>query len=160
MRFLFDATTYPLYQEEHDKTLIMRTLITVFIISITIISSQSQKNIYGTLTDEQGEPLFGANVVVKGTSVGTYTNDQGHYELELPPDADLLVFSYLGYVHEEVKIGSATRIDVILKEGLNLETAVVTALGIKRSEKSIPYAVQQIDQRDLNFRIDYEFSGI
>ena len=88
---------------------------------------------------------MGANVLVKGTATGTVTDFEGSYSLNVPEDTKVLLVSYTGYESKEVPLGSSNTLNVELAEGVLLETAVVTALGIEREEKSLGYAVQKLE---------------
>lgn len=105
----------------------------------------AQRTITGNVTGGDGEPLIGANILVKGSSVGTVSDIDGDYSLEVPANAEVLIFSYLGYTTEEREIGTTNTIDVTLAQGIVLEETVVTALGISKDEKSLGYAVQSVD---------------
>ncbi|MCB0641341.1 MAG: SusC/RagA family TonB-linked outer membrane protein, partial [Phaeodactylibacter sp.] len=109
----------------------------------------AQRTVRGTITDANGEALFGASVLVKGTFTGTVTDIDGAYEVSMPDGASTLVFSYTGYTTQEVEVGASNVLDVVLQEGVTLEAAVVTALGIQREEKAIGYAVQKVDGDDV-----------
>jgi TonB-linked SusC/RagA family outer membrane protein len=109
----------------------------------------AQRTVSGTLTDDAGEGLIGANVILKGTTTGTITDLDGNFTLEVPDGAKTLVFSYAGFSTQEVNIVGQDNVAVILTEGLALDEVVVTALGIKRSEKSLGYSVQEIGGADL-----------
>lgn len=111
--------------------------------------SHAQRTITGKVTDVAGEPLIGASVLVKGSTTGTVTDVDGAYRIEAPSGTIVLVFSYTGFSTKEITTGASTVIDVVLEEGILLEEAIVTALGIKRSEKSVPFAVQQVSQEQL-----------
>jgi TonB-linked SusC/RagA family outer membrane protein len=105
-----------------------------------------QRTISGTVTDDSNQPLIGASVFVKDNAgVGTITDFEGYYELSVPEDASALVISYTGYETKEVAIGASNTINIELLEGVTLEAATVTALGIAREEKSLGYAVQELD---------------
>ncbi len=93
-------------------------------------------SISGTVTSEEGEPLFGVNILVKGTSVGTVTDLDGSYQLEAPDDAKTLVFSYTGYTTREVPINKRNRIDVSLTSSISvLDEVVVVGYGtVKKSD--------------------------
>lgn len=105
---------------------------------------QSIKNISGTITDAKGEPIIGANVVEKGSTNGTITDIDGKFSLSVPNKA-VLVISYIGYAGKEIQVGEQSTINVILSEDTELlEEVVVTALGIKRSEKALGYSVQKV----------------
>ena len=102
------------------------------------------QSVAGIVTDNQGQPLPGATVVVKGTTTGTSTDVQGEYTLAVPPDAVLLV-SYIGYFPQEVAVANKAQLSVRLApDSRLLNEVVVTALGIKREQKALGYATQTI----------------
>src|SRR5690606_12087294 len=80
---------------------------------------------------------------------GTISDFEGRYSLVVEKNAEYLIFSYTGFSTEEVMIDNRTVIDVKLLEGITLASAVVTALNISRDEKSLGYAVQQVEADDL-----------
>lgn len=105
----------------------------------------AQLAVTGQVTDAgTGESLIGVNIMVKGTAQGTITDLDGNYSINLSEGAETLVFSFVGYASQEIAVNQQSTIDVTLAEGLALSEAVVTALGIKRSEKSLGYAVQKL----------------
>ncbi|MCW3467152.1 SusC/RagA family TonB-linked outer membrane protein [Chitinophaga nivalis] len=105
--------------------------------------------IQGTVTGATGQPLPNVSVQVKGTNRGTLTNEKGAFSLQAEPK-EILVFSYLGYETKELPVGNNTTLQVVLTEAnTQLGAVVVTALGIKRSEKSITYASQQLNGLEL-----------
>ncbi len=108
-------------------------------------SMLAQRTVQGTVTAEDGEPLIGASVLVKGTTVGTTTDYDGKYSLTVPEGNNTLVFSYTGYETQEITLGASNVVDVVMSEGITLETAVVTALGVQREEKAVGFAVQEVD---------------
>lgn len=102
-------------------------------------------SISGTVKDENGEPLYGVNVLVKGTSTGVITDLEGKYHLSVPEENTVLVFSFIGYESQEIKVDGRKTINVTMREStLMVEELVVTALGMKRAEKALGYATQQI----------------
>lgn len=106
------------------------------------------KTVSGIVTDQSGLPLPGVSVLEKGTSNGTQTDFDGNYRLETKQGATL-VFSYVSMVTQEV-IVTSNSINISLKEDVQeLEGVVVTALGIKRQEKSIGYASQNIKGSEM-----------
>ena len=115
-----------------------------------VASLLAQRTIRGTITDQAGEALIGASILVKGTTTGTVTDLDGTYSLPLPETASILIISYTGFTSQEVAIGASDVIDIALQQGITLSEAVVTALGIERSEKSVSYAVQTVDADKLN----------
>lgn len=108
-----------------------------------------QRTISGTVTDETGIPLIGASVLIKGTATGTVTDFDGAYSMDIPDGVQTLVISYTGYTSQEVVTGASNIMDIVLAEGITLETAVVTALGVQREEKAVGYAVQQVDGENV-----------
>lgn len=90
------------------------------------------KKITGVIKDQNGEPVIGANVSVKGTAIGTITDLDGNFMLEVPEDAIISV-SYIGYVSQEVKVGNKTLLNISLKEDLQtLDEIVVVGYGTQK----------------------------
>lgn len=100
-------------------------------------------------TEEDGEPVIGASVIVKGTSLGTVTDVNGRFELSgLPPSATQLLISYISLMAKEVAI--APQVSVTLKSDTHLlDEVVVTALGISREKKALGYTAQEVKQNAL-----------
>ncbi|OFX64235.1 MAG: SusC/RagA family TonB-linked outer membrane protein [Bacteroidetes bacterium GWC2_40_13] len=119
-------------------------------LGIQLVNAQ-QKTITGTVTSsEDGMSLPGVSVAVKGTTVGTITNINGQYSLGVSADAQTLVYSFVGMKTQEVAIGATNVIDVVLEpEVIGVDEVVVTALGIKRSEKALGYATQALGGEEL-----------
>jgi len=94
--------------------------------------TQSTKRISGVVNDENGEPIIGANVTVKGTTTGTVTDLDGKFVLDVPQSA-LLVISYIGYTNKEVTVGNTTIFNITLGEDTqNLSEVVVVGYGVQR----------------------------
>ena len=103
----------------------------------------------GKVVDKGGEAVIGANILVKGTSTGAVTDLDGNYTLSVSPNATL-VFSYIGMKSQTVAVNNRKQIDVTLEdEAKAIDAVVVTALGIKRSEKALSYNVQKVDNTAL-----------
>lgn len=100
-------------------------------------------------TEEDGEPVIGASVIVKGTSLGTVTDVNGRFELSgLSPSATRLLISYISLMAKEVAI--APQVSVTLKSDTHLlDEVVVTALGISREKKALGYTAQEVKQNAL-----------
>jgi len=105
----------------------------------------AQRTITGKITDQDGDPLIGASILAIGTSSGTVTDIEGDYSLTLPEGTDRISVSYTGFETQEIQIGTSDVYDIAMTEGITLQEAVVTALGIAREQKSVGYAVQQVD---------------
>jgi len=80
--------------------------------AVTVVSLSGQRTVTGTLLDEEGLALIGANVLVKGTTIGTISDIDGSYSLDVPEDSNILVFSYTGYNTQEVEIGGQSVINL------------------------------------------------
>ncbi len=107
-----------------------------------------QRTIKGTVTSTEGEPLIGASVVVKGTTNGTITDLDGKYELKAKK-GDILEFSYIGFNSKDITIEDQDVINVQLDQGVKLDEVVVTALGIKKTKKSLVSAVSNLKKEVL-----------
>lgn len=105
----------------------------------------------GTITDaEEGSPVPGAYVRVKGTNTGTASDASGNYQLTVPRDATL-VFTSIGYLEQEVLVNNQSVIDVSLSpDVVQVSEVVVTALGIPREKKSLGYATQEVSGEEVS----------
>lgn len=110
------------------------------------------RTVTGKITSkEDGTVMPGVNIVVKGTQKGTSTNSLGAYSIEVTGANPTLVFSFVGYDANEIAVGNRNVVDVVMVPGAeNLKEVVVTALGIKREEKSLGYSVGKIDGKELS----------
>jgi TonB-dependent SusC/RagA subfamily outer membrane receptor len=108
------------------------------------------KTVTGTVTDVDGNPLPGVNVVEKGTSNGTSTDFDGNYNISVADNA-ILVFSSLGYATTEMTTAGKTTVDASLADDAeSLDEVVVTALGIERDRRSLGYAVTSLEGESLS----------
>lgn len=105
-----------------------------------------ERTINGRVTSEDGSPVPGANVVVKGTSIGTVTDANGNYRLSgIPPGGGTLQISFIGFKTTEVVIGDRATIDVILQTDVTqLSEVVVTALGLETSSEKLGTATSKV----------------
>lgn len=95
-------------------------------------ANQQIRKIAGVVKDASGDPVIGANIVVKGSSIGMITDINGDFQLEVPQNAVLLI-SYIGYIPQEVHIGNRTSLNIILQEDTqNLDEVVVVAYGASK----------------------------
>lgn len=118
---------------------------------------QQQKVVSGKVVDSKGEPLIGVTVLEKGTTNGAITDFDGNYSLNVAGANSVLQFSYVGYKSVEYTAANSI-INVTLGEDTEvLEEVVVTALGIKRSEKALSYNVQQVNADDITRNKDVNF---
>jgi TonB-linked SusC/RagA family outer membrane protein len=124
----------------------MKHLILAMMLLLCCASAYSQRTISGTVTDQNGEALIGASVLLKGTNIGTITDIDGSYSLNVPAGQNqVLLISYTGFREIEIPLGTSNVVNASLEQGILLETAVVTALGIQRDEKALGYAVQNLE---------------
>ncbi len=110
------------------------------------------RTVTGKITSgEDGTGMPGVNIILKGTQKGTSTNGTGAYSIEITGANPVLIFSFVGYTAQEIAVGARSVVDVSLSPSAeNLKEVVVTALGIKREEKSLGYSVGKIDSKELN----------
>ncbi len=117
------------------------------IISVTLFG----RTVTGTVTQKSdGEPVIGASVMVKGTSSGVMTDIDGKYSIEVSNNKAVLVFTYIGYNTETVKVDGRSVIDVVMTENATvLDEVVVTAMGQVQEKKKLNYAVQSLNSDEL-----------
>lgn len=116
---------------------------------------QQARRVTGTVTDATGEAIIGANVLVVGTTNGTITDIDGNYSIEGVAANAVLQFSYLGYVNQEITVGSQSTINVTLREDTQaLDEVVVTALGIRRQKRSLGYSTTSVDGEEFTMARD------
>ncbi|WP_338395211.1 SusC/RagA family TonB-linked outer membrane protein [Fulvitalea axinellae] len=106
-----------------------------------------KKQIKGTVKDETGAPLVGVNVYDKASMEnGVMTDINGEYVINVSGQNPLLVFSFIGYHAQEIRLGNRSRLDVTMAEDVTeLDEIVVTALGIERDRKSLGYAISKVE---------------
>ncbi|MDN5200080.1 TonB-dependent receptor [Fulvivirgaceae bacterium BMA10] len=104
-----------------------------------------EKTITGRVTDKDGAELPGVNVLVKGSNVGTITDINGNYSLNVPDDATTLVFSYVGYSNMEVEIGSSLTVDVVMEENVSTLSEVVVLGYTTQDKKVVSGSVAKVD---------------
>ena len=106
---------------------------------------QEGKKIIGRVTDDRGEPLPGATVMVKETTIGATTDGDGNYFLEMPNDAQILVFSFIGMESQEIRLNGQSTVDIRLSAStIGMDEVVVTAIGIQREKKKLGYSTQEV----------------
>ncbi|MGX5817818.1 SusC/RagA family TonB-linked outer membrane protein [Chitinophaga lutea] len=109
-----------------------------------------QRQVTGKVAGDDGAPVAFATIQIKGTTTGTTTDHNGHFKLNVNGNNVVLIVRSVGYALREVPVGSQSSVDVTLEtDNKSLQEVVVTALGIKRSQKSVSYAVQQINADQL-----------
>ena len=126
-------------------------LLAFFAIGLNVLLAQT-KEITGKVTSaDDGGSIPGVSVSVKGTTYGGITDMDGLFRLKVPQDAKTLVFTFVGMASQEIVIGNQSVINVKLtSENISVEEVVVTAFGIKRSEKSIGYSASTVNSDEIN----------
>src|SRR6185503_7336303 len=105
------------------------------------VSMAQNRTVTGTVKDQSGEAIIGASIIVKGTTAGTYSDEEGNFSVILPANATALVIKYLGFKSQEVPLTASNVLTITLEEDvLGLEEVVVTALGISKEKKSLGYS--------------------
>jgi TonB-linked SusC/RagA family outer membrane protein len=117
---------------------------------IEFINGSSFINIKGKVLDKDGNPLPGASILVKGSGKGTSSGPSGEFAIDAKA-GDILLVKFLGYVSKEISVTAVTStLNIVLEAELqDLSEVVVTALGVKRSEKALGYAVQKVAGKEL-----------
>lgn len=117
-----------------------------------------ERTITGQVIDSKGEPLIGVSILVKGTTDGAITDLDGNYKIVTKSANPVIVYSYIGYKTQEIPFKGQNAINITLLDDTQvIDEVVVTALGIKRSEKALSYNVTQVDAesalavKDANF---------
>src|SRR5579871_3689230 len=121
--------------------------------------AHAQNTVTGKVTDSAGKGLSGISVQVKGSAKGTFTKTDGSFSIVAPANATL-VFSGIGFGVKETSLNGQTNINVSLEERQNeLNTVVVTALGIKKNAKDLSYSVQKVSSEELTTVKDANFTN-
>lgn len=122
--------------------------------------SSLPSTVSGTIIDDTGLPVIGVGVIIKGTTVGASTDLDGNFSFELPDGVEnpVLEFSCLGYTSQEMAVGNRRVFNITMQsDAIEMEGTVVTALGIKRSEKALSYNVQQVNADAVTLNKDANF---
>jgi TonB-dependent SusC/RagA subfamily outer membrane receptor len=143
--------------------LIMKKLLlfvfTIFFLSMPFFAFSQTRQISGIVSDESKLPLSFVSVVQKGTAAGTTTNEKGEFTIAVSGANPVLVFSHIDREPQEVAIGSSNTYNVSLVTKGSLTEVVVTALGIKRSERAVGYSTQQVKGENLTFTKEQNVIG-
>jgi len=122
-------------------------ILSCLLLSVGFITAQTTP-ITGTVVDGNGESVIGASVVVKGTTIGTVTDIDGKFSLNVPADNNMLVFSLVGMKPIEQRAAASMRV-VMQEDSKILDEIIVTGLGIRKSEKGLGYSVSKISADDM-----------
>ncbi len=135
-------------------------ILTLLLAFIVQISFAQDKTISGTVTDQDGLPLPGVNIVVEGTTSGTQSDFDGNYQISASA-GQVLLYSYIGQKDERREVGAGSVINVqMLEDAQALEEVVVTAQGIKREKKALGYAVASVGAESLESRAEGDVARV
>lgn len=124
------------------------TLLLAWTVSVLTVWAQTRQ-ITGLVTDGK-EPVIGASVQVKGTSIGSVTDANGRYVLNIPADATTIVVKGVGLKTQEISVAGLSEINVkMVSDNVNLGEMVVTAFGIERERKTLGYSQQKVSGDEL-----------
>ena len=126
--------------------------------SASIVSAQNTRITGTVLSAEDGEPIIGASIIVKGTTTGTVTNFDGTFSLDVPGSAKTLMISYIGMRSQEVAIKPTLQVR-LMADTQNLDEVVVTAMGISKEKKALGYAVQDVKGEQLTQGANTSLTG-
>lgn len=130
----------------------MKQKLLTTMLAVTCLASSSfaqTRQVSGKVTSSSGSPISGASISVVGSNIATQTDASGNFKLSVPSGATLNVSS-IGYVTQRVSIGNSLTLSIVLNsEDKTLDEVVVTAMGIKRSAKSLTYATSKVNPDEL-----------
>ncbi|ANQ50704.1 SusC/RagA family TonB-linked outer membrane protein [Flammeovirga sp. MY04] len=127
-----------------------KRLLSLFVLTLMFcVSAVAQDRTVSGIVTEAGQPLPGVTVLLKGTSKGTITDINGKYQISVSENS-VLLFSFIGYSTQEVRVGQNSKIDISLEQDAEqLDEVVVTALGQESDKKSLGYAFQEVQTETL-----------
>jgi TonB-dependent starch-binding outer membrane protein SusC len=115
---------------------------------LNIGSVMAQKTVNGTVKDDKGEAMVGASLVVKGTTIGTVTDVDGKFSLNIPKDAATLIVSFTGFTAQEIAIGASNTLDVTLAAGNFFEELVVTGYS-SQTKREVSGSISKVDAEEI-----------
>ena len=133
-------------------------LLFCLILGIGVAAAQTTKITGSVISADDNEPIIGASIVVKGTMVGTVTDFNGAFSLDVPSSAKTLVVSYVGMESQEVSVSSVVNIR-LKSDTQHISEIVVTAMGISKEKKALGYAVQDVKADELTKAANTNLAG-
>lgn len=132
------------------KYLNMRKTVSLLAVLIlcTVFAFAQTKTVTGRVTDDKGGPVPFATVKEKGSSTGVAADENGNFSISVGPRS-ILIISAAGFDNQEVSVGNQAVLSIALKSTANLQEVVVTALGIKRTEKALGYSISKVDPNSI-----------
>lgn len=130
-----------------------------FVMSLPLLVFGQQRQITGQVTNEAGQPVPSASIMIKGTGAGVTADESGRFTITSPTREAILVISAAGFKQTEVRLGPGDAYSVTLKPADDLSAVVVTALGISRKERSLGYSTQQVKGDNLTLTKEQNVIG-
>lgn len=128
------------------------------VMAVGLATAQTTKVTGHVTSAEDGEPVIGASIIVKGTTVGTVTDFDGNFSLEVPANGKQLEISYIGMASQLVAVSPNVKV-VLKSDTQNLDEIVVTAMGISKEKKALGYAVQNVKSDELTKGANTNLAG-
>jgi TonB-linked SusC/RagA family outer membrane protein len=128
-----------------------KILLISFFVALFSVAWAQERTVTGKVTaEDDGSPLPGVNVIVKGTTNGSTTDATGFYSVSVPASGGTLVFTFIGFNTQEAEIGARTSIDIALPTDITqLSEVVVTALGIERNKNELAFSAQAVEGEEV-----------
>lgn len=118
-------------------------------VNTSLIVQQNGRTITGTITDDKGETIIGANVMIKGTTIGSITDMDGRFTLTHVPEGATLVISYIGYKEQTIKVGAQKDLSIQLKEDSELIDEVVVVGYAAQKKVNLTGSVSSVNMADI-----------
>ena len=132
------------------KQITMKKTILIILIFLTPLWVIAQITVTGTITDEDRQTLPGVSILIKGTHVGTITDFNGSYSIEIPNKEAVLIFSFIGFVTQEIRVGEQRIINISLKsDSESLDEVIVVGYGQTQNKRTISTAISKIESKHL-----------
>jgi TonB-linked SusC/RagA family outer membrane protein len=126
-------------------------MVPLLVLCFAIAAIAQERRVTGKVSAaDDGLPLPGVNVLLKGTSTGTVSDANGNFSISVTGDGAVLVISYIGYQTQEVAVGNRTSVDVTLRtDARQLSEVIVTAFGIEQEKKALTFAAQEVGGSEI-----------
>lgn len=132
------------------KGTMKQLLFSILMSCLAIFAQAQQRTVTGTVMDEQGAPLAGVSYVLKGTTTGGLTSENGTFSVAVSGANPVLEFTGVGFVNQTINIAAQTTLNIVMVRGDNqMETVVVTALGIRRRQKELGYSTSSVKPEEI-----------
>jgi len=131
---------------------LLKSICTFLMFLLAVSCSMAQQNLSGKIVDENNDPMIGANIIAKGTTIGTIADIDGNFQLKVPEGVNSIIVSYTGFLQQEIDVTGKTNIEVTLLEDAGILDEVVV-IGYGRQKKSVVTgAVSSVDVTSLASR--------